>query len=96
MPEAVAVDRRKMRFTIEKIMIRRLKGEIRRLLLPRAATGGDCKYVWQASELLDVIAYGGLTGEARQQCAGHLPFERQATANGGFPILPTGTTDPYA
>ena len=30
----------------------------------------------------------------RQQCAGHLPFERQATANGSFTIRPTGTTDP--
>jgi len=32
-------------------------------------------------------------GAVRQQCAGHLPFERQATVNSGFPILPTGTTD---
>jgi len=30
----------------------------------------------------------------RKQCAGHLPFERQATVNGGFSILPIGTTDP--
>jgi len=28
------------------------------------------------------------------ECAGHLPFERQATANGSFTIRPTGTTDP--
>lgn len=35
-----------------------------------------------------------LDGAARQQCAGHLPFERQARANGSFPILPTGSTDP--
>ena len=35
-----------------------------------------------------------LDGAVRQQCAGHLPFERQATVNGGFSILPTGTTDP--
>ena len=35
-----------------------------------------------------------LDGAVRQQCAGHLPFERQARANGGFSILPTGTTDP--
>lgn len=33
-------------------------------------------------------------GAVRQQCAVHLPFERQATVNGGFPILPTGSTDP--
>ena len=35
-----------------------------------------------------------LDGAVRQQCAGHLPFERQATANGSFTIRPTGTTDP--
>ena len=35
-----------------------------------------------------------LDGAVRQQCAGHLPFERQATPNGGFSILPTGATDP--
>ena len=35
-----------------------------------------------------------LDGAVRQQCAGHLPFERQARANGSFPILPTGSTDP--
>lgn len=35
-----------------------------------------------------------LYGAVRQQCAGHLPFERQARANGGFSILPTGSTDP--
>ena len=35
-----------------------------------------------------------LDGAVRQQCAGHLPFERQATANGGFFILPTGAIDP--
>jgi hypothetical protein len=35
-----------------------------------------------------------LYGAVRQQCAGHLPFERQATPNGGFSILPTGATDP--
>ena len=33
-------------------------------------------------------------GAVRQQCAVHLPFGRQATVNGGFPILPTGSTDP--
>ena len=35
-----------------------------------------------------------LYGAVRQQCAGHLPFARRATANGGFSVLPTGTTDP--
>ena len=35
-----------------------------------------------------------LDGAVRQQCAGHLPFERQATVNGSFSILPTGTFDP--
>jgi len=35
-----------------------------------------------------------LDGALRQQCAGHQPFERQATMNGGFSILPTGSTDP--
>ncbi len=35
-----------------------------------------------------------LDGTVRQQCVGHLPFERQARANGGFSVLPTGTTDP--
>ena len=35
-----------------------------------------------------------LDGVIRQQCVGHLPFERRATANGGFSVLPTGTTDP--
>ena len=35
-----------------------------------------------------------LDGTVRQQCVGHLPFERQARANGGFSILPTGSTDP--
>jgi len=35
-----------------------------------------------------------LDGAVRQQCAGHLSFERQATVNGGFPIPPTGSTDP--
>lgn len=30
----------------------------------------------------------------RPQCAGHLPLERQAVANGSFSILPSGTTDP--
>ena len=35
-----------------------------------------------------------LDGAVRQQCAGHLSFERQARANGSFPILPTGSTDP--
>ena len=35
-----------------------------------------------------------LYGAVRQQCAGHLSFERQARANGSFPILPTGSTDP--
>ena len=37
-----------------------------------------------------------LYGAVRQQCAGHLPFKRRETANGGFSVLPTGTTDPYA
>ena len=35
-----------------------------------------------------------LDGAVRQQCVGHLPFERQATVNGSFSILPIGTTDP--
>ena len=35
-----------------------------------------------------------LDGVIRQQCVGHLPFERRAAANGGFSVLPTGTTDP--
>ena len=35
-----------------------------------------------------------LYGAVRQQCAGHLPFKRRETANGGFSVLPTGTTDP--
>lgn len=35
-----------------------------------------------------------LDGTVRQQCVGHLPFDRQATVNGGFFILPTGATDP--
>jgi len=35
-----------------------------------------------------------LDGTVRQQCVGHLPFERQARANGGFSILPTGSIDP--
>jgi len=35
-----------------------------------------------------------LYGAVRQQCAGHLPFERRETANGGFSILPTGSIDP--
>ena len=35
-----------------------------------------------------------LDGAVRQQCAGHLPFERQARANGGFSVRRTGTTDP--
>ena len=35
-----------------------------------------------------------LDGAVRQQCVGHLPFDRQATVNGGFFILPTGATDP--
>ena len=43
---------------------------------------------------LSASAAGGLIGEVGQQSAGHLPFERQARANGGFSILPTGTTDP--
>lgn len=32
--------------------------------------------------------------ELRPQCAGRLPIAQQATANGDFFILPTGTTDP--
>ena len=35
-----------------------------------------------------------LYGAVRQQCAGHLPFKRRETANGGFSVLPTGTTAP--
>jgi len=35
-----------------------------------------------------------LDGAVRQQCVGHLPFARRATVNGGFSILPTGSTDP--
>ena len=35
-----------------------------------------------------------LYGAVRQQCVGHLPFERQARANGGFSVRRTGTTDP--
>ena len=35
-----------------------------------------------------------LYGAVRQQCAGHLPFARRATANGGFSVLPTGTINP--
>jgi hypothetical protein len=35
-----------------------------------------------------------LDGAVRQQCAGHPPFEREATVDGGFSTLPTGTTDP--
>lgn len=35
-----------------------------------------------------------LDGVTRQQCVGHLPFARRATANGGFSVLPTGTNDP--
>ena len=35
-----------------------------------------------------------LYGAVRQQCAGHLPFKREATVDGGFSTLPTGTTDP--
>jgi len=36
----------------------------------------------------------GLMREVRQQCAGHLPLGRQATANGSLSTLRTGTTDP--
>ncbi|HRP26624.1 MAG TPA: hypothetical protein PK725_16160 [Rhodocyclaceae bacterium] len=32
--------------------------------------------------------------EVRQQCAGHLPFGRHATASVRFSVLRTGTTDP--
>ncbi len=39
-------------------------------------------------------AVSGLMGEVGQQSAGHLPLEHHAMANGGFSILPTGTTDP--
>jgi len=35
-----------------------------------------------------------LDGTVRQQCVGHLPFERRATVNGGFSILSTGSIDP--
>lgn len=40
-------------------------------------------------------AVSGLMGEVGQQSAGHLPLEHHAMANGGFSILPTGTTDPH-
>ena len=47
------------------------------------------------SELQEVgLSCRWLDGARRQQCAGHQPFERQATMNGGFSILPTGSTDP--
>ena len=36
-----------------------------------------------------------LDGTVRQQCVGHLPFERQARANGGFSVRRTGSIDPY-
>lgn len=36
---------------------------------------------------------GGLMGDVRQQRAGHLPLQHQATANGSFSILPTGATE---
>ena len=35
-----------------------------------------------------------LDGAVRQQCVGHLPFERQARANGGFSVRRTGSIDP--
>ena len=35
-----------------------------------------------------------LDGTVRQQCVGHLPFERQARANGGFSVRRTGSIDP--
>ena len=38
-------------------------------------------------------AVSGLLGEVGQQSAGHLPLEHHGMANGGFSILPTGTTD---
>ncbi len=52
-----------------------------------------------ASAVIEMCRVLGLScrclyGAVRQQCAGHLPFERQARANGGFSILPTGSTDP--
>ena len=46
--------------------------------------------VWRQLGLSCLWPYGAV----RQQCAGHLPFARRATANGGFSVLPTGTTDP--
>jgi len=43
---------------------------------------------------LSAEAAVGLMREVRQQCAGHLPLGRQATANGSLSTLRTGTTDP--
>lgn len=50
-----------------------------------------------ASAVIEMCRVLGLScrclyGAVRQQCAGHLPFERRETANGGFSVLPTGTT----
>jgi len=46
-------------------------------------------------ELL-VVGLSGrwLDGAVRQQCAGHLPFARRATVNGGFSIRCSSRPDP--
>lgn len=47
-----------------------------------------------AGDSRSASAVNGLMGEVGQQSAGHLPFERRATADGSFSILRTGTSAP--
>ena len=62
------------------------------------ALGHELTYKWHQCAGVQCHLVGlscrWLDGALRQQCAGHQPFERQATMNGGFSILPTGSTDP--
>jgi hypothetical protein len=43
---------------------------------------------------LSASAAGGFVAQSGTNVLVHLPFERQATVNGSFSILPIGTTDP--
>lgn len=69
---------------------------LRAIITPRCRK----PWSWQASRTISALncrrsasAVSGLLGEVGQQSAGHLPLEHHGMANGGFSILPTGTTD---